>query len=239
MFLRLTAVSGVGPKIAIAILSGPSIGELAMAVSGGDAKRISAIKGVGRKTAEKICVELRDKVDKIGFSQAEILAHGFPYTTISERLLQGATDVEGFCSDYYEYYAAQQGSLCSATISVVDCHRLEEFAVTCKGLFSRYAAAMAGIDPKQVQGYFRKNRHWFYDLKDILEKAGASEADLNTLQQALDEVVTFKASTRRILDSFDVNAHCGLSMYLPADGDQYLDNYYKKFAWNQATGLVK
>ena len=63
MFRLLTCVSGVGPKIAIAILSGPSIGELAMAVSGGDAKRISAIKGVGRKTAEKICVELRDKVN--------------------------------------------------------------------------------------------------------------------------------------------------------------------------------
>ena len=62
MFRLLTGVSGVGPKIAIAILSGPSIGELAMAIFGGDAKRISAIKGVGRKTAEKICVELRDKV---------------------------------------------------------------------------------------------------------------------------------------------------------------------------------
>ena len=63
MFRLLTGVSGVGPKIAIAILSGPSIGELAMAISGGDAKRISAIKGVGRKTAEKICVELRDRVN--------------------------------------------------------------------------------------------------------------------------------------------------------------------------------
>lgn len=63
MFRLLTGVSGVGPKIAIAILSGPSIGELAQAISGGDAKRISAIKGVGKKTAEKICVELRDKVN--------------------------------------------------------------------------------------------------------------------------------------------------------------------------------
>ena len=63
MFGRLTGVSGVGPKIAIAILSGSSVGELAMAIAGGDAKRISAIKGVGKKTAEKICVELRDKVD--------------------------------------------------------------------------------------------------------------------------------------------------------------------------------
>ena len=63
LFGKLTSVSGVGPKIAIAILSGSSIGELSQAIVGGDAKRIAAIKGVGKKTAEKICVELRDKVD--------------------------------------------------------------------------------------------------------------------------------------------------------------------------------
>ena len=68
MFGKLTSVSGVGPKIAIAILSGSSVGELAMSISGGDAKRISAIKGVGKKTAEKICVELRDKVSDFAFS---------------------------------------------------------------------------------------------------------------------------------------------------------------------------
>ncbi|MBQ3288133.1 MAG: Holliday junction branch migration protein RuvA [Kiritimatiellae bacterium] len=63
MFGKLTGVNGVGPRIAIAILSGSSIGELALAITGGDAKRISAIKGVGKKTAEKICIELRDKVN--------------------------------------------------------------------------------------------------------------------------------------------------------------------------------
>ena len=68
MFAKLTSVSGVGPKIAIAILSGSSIAELAMSIAGGDAKRISAIKGVGKKTAEKICVELRDKVGEFAFS---------------------------------------------------------------------------------------------------------------------------------------------------------------------------
>lgn len=61
-FLKLTSVSGVGPKIAIAILSGAAIGELALAIAGGDVKRLAAIKGVGKKTAEKICVELKDKV---------------------------------------------------------------------------------------------------------------------------------------------------------------------------------
>ena len=65
MFLKLTQVSGVGPKIAIAILSGSSIGELSIAIASGNAKSISAIKGVGKKTAEKICVELKDKVNAI------------------------------------------------------------------------------------------------------------------------------------------------------------------------------
>ena len=68
IFARLVSVSGVGPKIALAILSGSSVGELALAIAGGDAKRLAAIKGVGKKTAEKICVELRDKVSEFAFS---------------------------------------------------------------------------------------------------------------------------------------------------------------------------
>lgn len=65
LFLKLTAVSGVGPKIALAILSGGSVGELALAIASGQIKRISSIKGVGKKTAEKICLELKDKVNAI------------------------------------------------------------------------------------------------------------------------------------------------------------------------------
>ena len=68
MFAKLVSVSGVGPKIALAILSGSSVAELSMSIAGGDAKRLSSIKGVGKKTAEKICVELRDKVSEFAFS---------------------------------------------------------------------------------------------------------------------------------------------------------------------------
>ena len=73
LFSKLTGVSGVGPKIAIAMLSGASLRELALAISTNDAKRLAAIKGVGRKTAEKICVELRDKVNAL---EAASLAAG-------------------------------------------------------------------------------------------------------------------------------------------------------------------
>lgn len=68
LFAKLTGVSGVGPKIALAILSGASVGELALAIASKDAKRLSAVKGVGKKTAEKICVELKDKVDTLAFT---------------------------------------------------------------------------------------------------------------------------------------------------------------------------
>ena len=72
LFGRLTGVSGVGPKTAVAILSGASAGELAMSIAAGDSRRIAAIKGVGKKTAEKICVELRDKVDALAFGASGV-----------------------------------------------------------------------------------------------------------------------------------------------------------------------
>ncbi len=65
LFAKLTGVSGVGPKIALAILSGGSVGEISFAIASGNAKRISSVKGVGKKTAEKICIELKDKVNAI------------------------------------------------------------------------------------------------------------------------------------------------------------------------------
>ncbi len=68
LFLLLTAVSGVGPKLALAILSGMRVAEFSMAVSAKDIKRLTAISGVGKKTAERLCVELKEKV--AGFSSA-------------------------------------------------------------------------------------------------------------------------------------------------------------------------
>jgi len=62
LFLLLTSVSGVGPKVAIAALSGGPSRELLGAIAAGDAKRFQAVPGIGKRTAERIIVELRDKV---------------------------------------------------------------------------------------------------------------------------------------------------------------------------------
>lgn len=62
LFLKLITVSGVGPKMAIGILSNISMTELIKAISLNDIKILSTIKGVGKKTAERIAIELKDKV---------------------------------------------------------------------------------------------------------------------------------------------------------------------------------
>lgn len=66
--LLIHTVSGIGPKIALGVLSGMSISAFRSAVAAGDVKALSAVQGVGRKTAERIVVELRDKLG--GFAGA-------------------------------------------------------------------------------------------------------------------------------------------------------------------------
>jgi holliday junction DNA helicase RuvA len=63
LFLLLLGVQAVGPKVALAVLSGGSPRDLLRAVAAGDAARLQAAPGVGKRTAERIIVELREKVD--------------------------------------------------------------------------------------------------------------------------------------------------------------------------------
>lgn len=62
MFLKLIGISGIGAKMAIGILSGMGVNDLIAAIARGDVKGLSGIKGVGKKTAERIALELRDKI---------------------------------------------------------------------------------------------------------------------------------------------------------------------------------
>ncbi len=63
LFLMLLSVQSVGPKVALALLSGGSPRSLLAALAAGDAARLQAVPGIGKRTAERIIVELRDKVE--------------------------------------------------------------------------------------------------------------------------------------------------------------------------------
>lgn len=62
MFLKLISVSGVGPKMGITILSNMNLSDLAVKIATSDVKGLSAVKGLGKKTAERIILELREKI---------------------------------------------------------------------------------------------------------------------------------------------------------------------------------
>ncbi len=62
MFLKLISVSGVGAKMGITVLGGMRLRDLALAIATSDVKMLSSVKGLGKKTAERIIVELREKV---------------------------------------------------------------------------------------------------------------------------------------------------------------------------------
>ncbi len=105
LFLMLLAVQAVGPKMAMAVLSGGGPRELMAAIAAGDSARFQAVPGIGRRTAERIIVELREKVSleatgaglpahaasdtPLGLAREGLLELGYSAAE-AERLLSGA-----------------------------------------------------------------------------------------------------------------------------------------------------
>ncbi len=81
MFLKLIGVSGVGPKMGITVLSQMSLSSLAIAIATSDVKTLSKIKGLGKKTAERIILELREKITEAVVDEDGVIA---PRESVSE-----------------------------------------------------------------------------------------------------------------------------------------------------------
>jgi Holliday junction DNA helicase RuvA len=93
LFLMLLSVQAVGPKVALAVLSGGAPRELIAAIAAGDAARFQAVPGIGKRTAERIIVELREKVVVRGESddldESMIAARTGPGRTAEDDLVDG------------------------------------------------------------------------------------------------------------------------------------------------------
>jgi Holliday junction DNA helicase RuvA len=94
LFETLLAVQGVGPKVAMAILSSLPTGELVRAISASDIATLTKIRGVGRKTAERIAVELRDKIGLASGEASSALPGAVPAGRIGE--VHGALTALGY-----------------------------------------------------------------------------------------------------------------------------------------------
>lgn len=193
----------------------------------------------------EVAYELRNVTDRIIFSQTEILGDGMDYKTMASYIYSSqGPDLVGFCQRYFDYYNSQSGLYKSATISLIDCTKLEELAQTTKGLLGRYRSGLEALQTsRNAQRYFRSSyaskHQWFYDFGDIMAKCGLSEEDLASFNERLNAAVLYKASTPYFMSDIKMEHHSGLSMYLPLYQNRiYLNNFYKTLEWNKAVELV-
>lgn len=193
----------------------------------------------------EVAYELRGKCDLVGFSQTEVLAEGLNYNTLTEHLLKNTnSNPQAVCEDFFSQYIEQEGVYQSATVSLIDCNRLEPLADICKQIFEKYRNELYSVNSKNVQQYFRSSYRYFYDLKSIIQKIGATDKELKQLDDALSQCVLYGAHTPKFMGEFWILTYSGFSMYLPRDMHtafyyEELNAYYKTLQWNKATGLVK
>jgi len=90
LFEKLITVSGIGPKLAITILSGMAADEMVGAIRGNDVSRLTRIPGIGKKTAERLVLELRDKLPEAG---SATLAAAPALTTVEEDVLSALVNL--------------------------------------------------------------------------------------------------------------------------------------------------
>ena len=92
MFENLLTVSGVGPKLAIQILSGQELGQLVTSIVNADVKAIASSKGVGKKTAERIVLELQGKLNADGALESILGGNATPVTTSGDEITRDAVE---------------------------------------------------------------------------------------------------------------------------------------------------
>lgn len=127
MFELLIGVSGIGPKGALGILSSISVDELKMAILAEDAKLIASAKGIGTKTAQRIVIELKGKIEKelpLSFSKNEALAGGI-------NISGGAA---GSAVDVLEALGFSRSSALRAVNSVEDADKLSSSEIVNEAL---------------------------------------------------------------------------------------------------------
>jgi len=185
----------------------------------------------------EVCYELRDKTDYILASSAEVLAPGFVYSTMMQRLFAPVADLTAVARDFYEYFNSQSGYYRSATVSVVKTAGLEDFATFVSDL------ALSGHLPEDwenIQTFGFGAQKIYFDLEDYLLKLSPEKKDL--IQASLNRYVTYRVHTPGYFSAGTssmqlIQTFCGLSVYIPQMEFPQANEAYKKLKWTKRTGI--
>lgn len=176
--------------------------------------------------------QLRGVTDELVFSAAEVPSGGFDYKDLPARVLYSPVpDMKAVCDDFLKMYN-------NCTAALIKSSGLESLAAACKPLFAKYSDALGSLKASNVQGFYRGDHPWFFDLRDMLVKAKASDEELAALDSALAACVEYKVNSSPVM-GIKIDSYCGLSMYMPSEGNAELDAYYEGYDWNADTELVR
>ena len=187
----------------------------------------------------EVAYQMKDSVEYVVSSPTEILSDGFPYGRIMEHIFRTPTDLQSVAKEYYDHYNSQNGSIRSATISVVKTKALEDVAAAAAPVFEKYRDNIKTLSQYSLQRYYRENKKWFFDFGDFIKKL-AGDQEAAPVIEALDKAVIYKAATPEFLGvKIDPDRYSGLSTYIPLNpSDPDLDAYYKEFQWNKDVQML-
>jgi len=129
-FLKLISISGIGPRLAIAIMSGARVEELASAIAEGNLARLTAIPGVGRKTAERLMLELKSQITSFLLpEQAAELQSKSSSSALEEDIVSALVNL-GYPRSAAEkaFSAALRSPECGRTFEDILRHALQQLA---------------------------------------------------------------------------------------------------------------
>lgn len=193
----------------------------------------------------EVAYQLKGLCDYVIASPTEVMAKGIICGELIQFSFYDETSgaVRSVCESYMNRVRGDSDFRNSGCITAVKTSELPELAAVCSGIYSTRRDFISKVNRNAVQGYFRSNQHWFYDLDDFirqicLNEDGTVDEAYGAFSAALGKAVVFKDTTPVFLE-ISINRYSGLSTYIPRTTCPTLNNYYKNLEWNKATGFIR
>lgn len=185
----------------------------------------------------EVLFELKDKARYIIASPAEVISVGMPYHKMlqhlfSDNLKEGLTHAS---HEYYQYYQEKVGLYQSATISLIDCSKLDKLATVTSNFLKAYSSSWPTMKRDEIQrlDFDPDSPTEGFDYMDFYVQ-NFPTSDLNSLLKALEETIVFTANTP-LFNGTAIKTYSGLSMYIPSVKNNTIHPYYQSLNWYTAS----
>lgn len=178
----------------------------------------------------EVLYELRNKSDYIISSSTEILSSGYPYTDIMPLLFQQTINYSNLANTFYQSYEKHDGVMKSASVSVANTNNLHNLAQSVS-MIMEDTPNLKLADYNYIQQFTLTDNKYLFDLKDFVYSISRNDKLLENFSRNLNNVIVFKASTKKMMDELGISSFSGLSVFIPNPNKNNLYEFYEKLEW--------